>query len=286
MNDIQSDRTVLPFPAELRLKIYRNLVKKTYLALEPTPERRGPFATRGITRKPFQASAGLVILRVSKATSAEALNLLYEESVFLFEVDFTAGFWYDGPPKMAVALMKNVSFEVSNRNAAYVTFRSTTMFGGRPTQDLLSNRTIELFTGTGDFRNIMRIKFKDWKRISHYYNYRRLKFTESMKNLGGFRKLVVEYESLHSSESEDSRYESSDSLERHRVVRWPKSQCEKQKESALGDLEPMYGPAVQGAVRGDSTYTCYLEFYPRQHLASQGSDSQGLKDTRGGDLMS
>lgn len=38
MSDSQSDRSVVPFPAELRPKIYRNLVSQTFLALETTPE--------------------------------------------------------------------------------------------------------------------------------------------------------------------------------------------------------------------------------------------------------
>ena len=126
---------------------------------------------------------------------------------------------------------------------------------------------MELFTGTVCFRNTMRIEFKDWNRISHFDDYRWLIFTDSMKHLGAFWKLLVEYESLHSSESDDSWYESSDSMETHLVVPWSQSQCKKQKESERENLEPIYGPAVQRAVHGASTYTCYLEFYPRQHLA-------------------
>lgn len=118
MSDTQSDRSVLPSPGELRNKIYRNLVRKTYLALGPTSER--PFSYN--PPKPLAPSAGLVILRVSKATSSEALEILYEESVFLFKLDHTTRFSDDGPPhnaraqrpKRAVGLMNNVSFVISN----------------------------------------------------------------------------------------------------------------------------------------------------------------------------
>lgn len=118
MSDTQSDRSVLPSPGELRDKIYRNLVRKTYLALGPTPEY--PFSYN--PPKPLAPSAGLVILRVSQATSSEALKILYEESVVLFKLDHTTRFSYDGPPhnaraqrpKRAVGLMKNVSFVISS----------------------------------------------------------------------------------------------------------------------------------------------------------------------------
>ena len=65
MNHIFSDRSALPFPAELRLDMYRHPVRKTYLALPP----RDPYLD-----EPFTPSAGYVILRVSKATSSEALS--------------------------------------------------------------------------------------------------------------------------------------------------------------------------------------------------------------------
>lgn len=90
MSDTQSDQSVLPFPGELRNQIYRDLVKKTYLALRKIPKTQSPDKNA--------ASAGLVILRVSKATSTEALKILYEESVFLFKLDHTIFFLTHGTP--------------------------------------------------------------------------------------------------------------------------------------------------------------------------------------------
>ena len=86
MGDTQPKRSVLPFAAEIRLKIYRNLVKNTYLAVGTTFEDW--FMCSKEDRKLLPACTGLVILQVSKATCAEALPLLYEESIFLFQLDF------------------------------------------------------------------------------------------------------------------------------------------------------------------------------------------------------
>lgn len=38
-------------------------------------------------------------------------------------------------------------------------------------------------------------------------------------------------------------------------------------QSHKDDFERTYGPAVQSIVQSASTYICFLEFYPRQHLA-------------------
>ena len=171
MSDMQSGRSVLPFPAELRLKIYRNLVKKTYLALGTTPEHY--FSAEKGNRKPLTPSAGLVILRVSKATSAEALKLLYEESVFLFKIDFTTDFLCDAPPQRAVAMMNNVSIEISARDSAEIARR--VHYGDRMSARRTwpageqSRRTIELFTGTACLRNVMRIKYMDCTSGSLYW---------------------------------------------------------------------------------------------------------------------
>lgn len=104
----------------------------------------------------------------------------------------------------------------------------------------------------------MRIKFKDCDGDTHDCDH--------MKDLRGFRKLVVEFESLPFPGSDKPMSES----ERAQAVSQCQSQCEKGKIARLRKtFEPAYGPAVQGAVHSDSTYTCYLEFYPRQHLAKE-----------------
>lgn len=263
MSDTQSDRSVLPFPAELRLKIYRNLVKKTYLALGTTPEHY--FSAKKGNPKPLTPSAGLVILRVSKATSAEALQLLYEESVFLFKVDFTTGFLCDAPPQRAVAMMNNVSIEISAENSAFFAkkaeFVPCAYSLGEPkgptSVELMSERTIELFTGTACFRNVMRVKFMDCTSQTYYSQ--QMGFRDAINDLAGFRKLVVELESPHNLGSDKPWLTS----EQARAV------CEKQSEN-LDDgyvFELTFGPAVQGTEYGACYYTCYLEFYPRQQLA-------------------
>lgn len=263
MSDAQINRSVLPFPAELRLKIYRNLVKKTYLALGTTPEHYLS-ATDG-DRKPLAPSAGLVILRVSKATSAEALKLLYEESIFLFKLDFKTDFICDGPPQKAVALMKNVSFDISARYSAerYEERVMSINEGRRPSDELMSQRTMELFTGTACFRNIMRIKYKNRDTDTHHFC--PASFDIATQNLGGFRKLEVEFESPLFPESDESMSDS----EHAQAVSHLQSECDRYKDEMLTSyFDPVYGPAVQGAVRGESDYTCYLEFHPRQYLAS------------------
>ncbi len=262
MSDAQPDRSVLPFPAELRLKIYRNLVKKTYLALGTTPEHF--LSAEEGNPKPLTPSAGLVILRVSKATSAEALKLLYEESVFLFKIDFTTSFLCDASPQRAVALMNNVSIEISARHSAQIArFAGSFAYWEPPKgptkDDLMSQRTIELFTGTACFRNVMRVTFMDC--TSHTRYCRPNGFFKAMNDLAGFRKLVVEFESPHNLGSNKSSLTS----EEARGV--CQSECEYFKDSEKLQLEDTYGPAAQGTVHGACNYACYLEFYPRQHLA-------------------
>ena len=187
MSGTQPDRSVLPLPGELRHKIYRILVKKTYLASQ-----------RPVADEPLATSAGLVILRVSKATCTEALKILYQESVFLFKLDHETAFWCSEPPQKAVGLMTNVSFVISG--APRPSERKA-----RSNQIVMSRRTMELFTGTATFRNVMRIKFVNFD--SNRYSTSKLYdiAMKAMKDLGGFRELVVEFESAIS-QSRSERY--------------------------------------------------------------------------------
>ena len=253
MGDIQSKRSVLPFPAEIRLEIYRCLVSRVYLAMTTTPERC--IYHPDYNNKPLEVQPGLVILRVSKATSSEALKLLYDESVFVFKLDFATPFFCDILSQKAAALMSNVWIEVSAKITSPKPRHAEFFFtvGGLSKQQLMTRRTIGLFTGTTCFRNLMRIKFMDCAAsiplcMPHV-------FLKAMKDLGGFRKLVIDFDFPRILEPDCSTPGTG-------------FECERLKDSFLqSHFEPAYGPAVQHAVRGVGRYTCYLGFHPRQQLA-------------------
>ena len=255
MRDNQSDPGVLPFPAEIRLEIYRCLIRREYLAVKTIPEHC--FYHPNWNYQPPAVPAGLVILRVSRATSAEALKLLYEESIFVFKLDFTTPFTYDMPSYKAVVLMRNVRFELSAKETSPKD-RHAKFFvaiGGSSKQALMIQRTMALFTGTSCLRYIMKIRFRDCIiKNPHCMPYA---FTQAMQKLGGFQKLVVEFEfpnTLEQDASELGFY----------------TECKRYKNVFLkDDFEPAYGPAIEHAAHVANKYICYLEFRPRQHLTGK-----------------
>ncbi len=262
MSEVPSGRSVLPFPAEPRLEIYRHLVCKTYLAL-PTWCAGGKLAP---------PSAGLVILRVSEATSSEALKLLYEESIFLFRLSFQDGFRCEAPSQKAVALMNNVWFDISDEKIESRMDKLLRLNYQPPLEYTLeisrrngmNEMIMAQFTGTASLRNTMRVRFLlDPGRDALFYVPR--SFYRAMEYLGGFRKLVVEFERPCKPESDEPTY--SRAISRL----W----CEKNKDKMLEhDFKPAYGPVVQGAVHSAHSYRCYLEFHPRQYLAENDGGQQ------------
>ena len=254
MNGNKLERSVLPLPTELRLEIYRHLVCKTYLAVHTIPERcivHPSWSNRHLTVSP-----GLVILRVSKATCSEALKLLYDESVFVFKIDFATPFSYDFPPQNAVPLMSNVSFEIS----AKIEFPNDTYGGHSPPeegpskQDMMSQRTIEQFTGNTYLRNVARIRFIGWFANTQYCI--PPVFLEALEDLGGFQTLVFSLEFPRTGEPYNPPL--------------PLIECDGYKDVFQSHgFESIYGPAVQHAVHGASSYICYLAFHPRQYSAKQ-----------------
>lgn len=171
--------------------------------------------------------------------------------------------------------MNNVSFEIP---AFYLHTRNGTidfsaLCDTSNPQSLMEeiNRTVQPFAGTACFRNVLRVKSKRCGKDDTFD-------CEAMKILGGFRKVVIEFESLPCMKlakpmpewfragetwSQSQRDQFNSEFDQS------KSQCEKLRKSALQYLEPTYGPAVQGTVHDTFNYTCYLEFYPRQHLAKE-----------------
>ncbi|CAF9933559.1 hypothetical protein IMSHALPRED_009392 [Imshaugia aleurites] len=71
LGDPKHDQALFRFPREIRDEIYRLLVKGCYLACEE----------KNVDQ------AGLSVLRVSKSIGAEAMEILYSESVFRFFID-------------------------------------------------------------------------------------------------------------------------------------------------------------------------------------------------------
>lgn len=260
MGDIQPKRRVLPFPAEIRLGIYRYLLSKVYCAINTVPQRCTIHPR--YNGKPVEVSPGLVILRVSKATSSEVLKLLFDESAFVFKLDFTTPFFCDELSRETAALMKNVWFEVSAEvlasGSAHAGFFWRTK--GLTKQEQMTQSTLGLFTGTRCFRKVMRIRVMDCapkKPLCMPHA-----FYEAMKDLGGFQKLVVEFEFPHSLEPEPDKF--------------TRGLSERFKDLFLKRIfEPVYGPAVQHDLHGVDKYTCYIEFCPRQHLAARLTERAG-----------
>lgn len=118
---------------------------------------------------------------------------------------------------------------------------------------------MELFAGTARFRNVMRIRFIDSAEGDGYGYFITDHFDKFMKDLGGFRKLVVEFEAPGNPKL---------ACEEAQVVL--RSNCELIKYYKLKHFfEPIYGPGLHGTLRDVTNYTCYLELYPRQHLAKK-----------------
>ena len=261
MSEVPSGRSVLPLPAELRLEIYHHLVCKTYLALTT-------WCANGKLAPP---SAGLVILRVSKATSSEALKLLYEESIFLFRLSFQDGFRCEAPSQKAVALMNNVWFDISDEKIEsridkllmlnYPLNYSLEISRRKRMYEMIMAQ----FTGTASLRNTMRVRFYHLPPAKDARIYVPRSFCRAMEYLWGFQKLVVEFERPCKPESDEPT--------NSRVIsRW---WCEHNKDEMLKhDFKPAYGPVVQGAVHSAHSYRCYLEFHPRQYLAEHGGGRQ------------
>jgi len=95
-------RTVLPLPSELRNRVYTLLLCDTY---------RSPPSNR--QAEPIINLANLAILRVSKATSKEALGILYSQSTFKSNIDCDDTSKYSSPSINAAAKIQRVAIEVS-----------------------------------------------------------------------------------------------------------------------------------------------------------------------------
>ena len=186
MNKDQRGLNVLPLPAELRLEIYRCLVRRFYLAVITTPENCMQHPDWQYKRP--VVPRGLVILRVSKDTSREALDVLYNESVFVFKLDFATPFPYDIPPYKAVAEMRNVCFELSaktNRGKPITMQPSYFLPKGAPSrQELMTQRSIALFTDFTPLRKLVHIRFKDCISMNPYCMPD--SFSDAMTELWGF----------------------------------------------------------------------------------------------------
>lgn len=268
MDDIRSERRVLPFPEEIRLGIYHHLFSKQYCAIKMIPERY-----RGHPRfmnRPIEVSPGLVILRVSKTTSSEASALLFNESIFVLRLDFTTPCLCDELSRNAVARIKTVCFEVSAESLGLTSMQARFYAGtgGEAQEELTTQRTIGLFTGTTCLRKIMRIKFMGCVGKWHLCMPHAL--LQAMKDLGGFQKLVVEFEFSRKKDMETVAWISS---ERFQDVFLNKT------------FEPVYGPAIQYALQDVDKYTCYMDFFPRQHLEARLVDSKGGEDAGGGGAL-
>lgn len=254
MRDIQFMRRVLPFPAEIRLEIYRYLVGRMYYAINTVPERS--IMHPNYNNKPFAVSPGLVILRVSKATNSEASTLLFDESTFVFKLDFATPFSCDELSRKVAARMKTVCFEISVAESVLRSWQADfcCRMGGLTKQELMTQRTLGLFTGTKCFRDIMRIKFMDCSaRRPLCMPYA---FLKTVKDLGGFEKLVVEFEFPL--------------IEPDKWTRESELESKKFKDLFIEhDLEPTYGRSIQLALRGVGKLTFYTGFRPRQHLAAR-----------------
>lgn len=203
---------------------------------------------------PIAVSPDLAILRVSKATSSEALKVLFDKSVFVFKLDFTRPTFYEEIPRETAALMKHVWFEVSTGILGSMSSQGGFFckIGGLTKQELMAQRTSGLFTGTTCLRNMMRIKFMNCTLrrtlcMPHI-------FFKAMNDLGGFQNLVVEFEFPCDEEPDDLTRELGERLRDFYL-----------KET----FEPVYGPAVQHTEHSVGKYTYYLRFRPRQNLTAR-----------------
>ena len=93
--------------------------------------------------------------------------------------------------------MNDVSFDISAKHSAAFAGNAggcVYIVGppGPTSQQLMSQRTTELFTGTACFRMVVRIRSRDCANSTHYCKPQQ--FEKAIKDLAGCRKPVVEFE--------------------------------------------------------------------------------------------
>ena len=202
-------------PREIRDKIYRLLIAKTYLVYGH------PFYHQDHHRKPkVKAKADLALLRTCKAVYEEASDMLYSKAVFRFAIDYDDAENPPSPlPKRLTDRMMNVDF-ILNQASFDDNSRNCPELNEPAVLEPLAQATMDKFTGNKIERTtcgvlIWAVEYDD----SLGYGFLSTPMAVAIANMTGFQSVVVEIE--------DQDVSLADS--------WAKANCEEGNESGSGD---------------------------------------------------
>ena len=219
-------------PREIRDEIYRYLFKGTYI-IDMLPNYT-----------PSNECSCSKILRVSKAVSHEAAEILYSESIFEPCLDLVRDRAYSKLAKDFTSRMMNLRFRIG-----VYPFWMTNL-------SLIGDTLLDEFTGTDITRNCMQIIFY---LLADGLGSKSPPLP-ALKMLGGFCAVRVE---LHSRLSDAKR--EVPQLESDHVKRGMRT-IKQYLEDALGPAAPGYS-----GTPGQRDYYGYLTFKPHQYLMKKSS---------------
>lgn len=242
---------------EVRDEIYRYLVKGRFvIAVSPSWTFVAKF---NATSDPgFDVDgADFGILRTSKAVSREAIKVLYTESTFESWLDFDEFGPYSQYAKGVTDRMMKLKYHIVGLGGGFQTQWDSEGLSRSYLENMkaICQSTIDRFTGTEITRHSMQIILHSTTQLENIFT---SPLFQSLKRLGGFRRVRVEFRSSLPILERNEPQIASDHI--NEVMR-----------AARAHLEPALGLATPGyfSSPGEFDYYGYLTFRPNQYLVKK-----------------
>lgn len=227
-----AQRGLLPFPGEIRNNIYRHVFLPSYKVMWPN-------SLNALSVRPV-ITADLAILRISKATSEEAMSLLYTECRFRYTIDLGERTHSPCPSLSAATQMNNIVLDVLS---------SLRIFHGVNVMPSCI-AIVDMLAQTNRPREAMRIVFHDFEiGVWEEYGAPKESFLEALMRLKQVQVLLIEFHAYWYS-----------SLKFAKTIQWVRER-----------LEPVLGTAAEGEMEPPSLgrlFSRYLQFNPRSYVLS------------------
>ena len=265
-------------PSEIRILIYRFVVKGRYLVDKPTRECEYSDSEPDLDRS---AAPYLSILHVSKSVSNEATAILYSDSVFRFVIrlinNFDEEIWR---LKKVASMMQNVILDVDTMSVEIANNYQT--WGDDKYAKMLERSwtRVDLFGGVDINRRSLHIRFDGIPKATTT-----IMACQRLKNLAGFRVATIRVIPLRRFVEYPDHY-GLDATEPGKGIRDWVCRCTK---AIAGRLAPDFGPAIFGFKsdagnasigngplfsHGDINLVGWLEFHPRKYQAEESTEEE------------
>ena len=251
LGDSKNEGTLFTLPREIRDEIYRLLVKGRYFILRRCKSRHKAEVIETGTR-PDQPD--FEILQLSKTISAEAQEILYSESIFVFCVPWKTSALLKSPVE-AVNRMKNIEIHIYDLSESYYNFRyGIAEVDGRI--EAIYEAIVNELKGAKICRDTLYINLRG--STPKMIRPLRSHLLPNVCEFIGFRKIVMKVVPQGCFRDLMSRERSEETASSGEIT----AQFERVKHAITDAMEPTLGPA---SIR-DIGLSFYIEFHPRQYM--------------------